>query len=588
MAGSQLADLRQELLRIGVDGFIVPRADEHLGEYVPPSAERLAWLTGFTGSAGVAIVLPDRACLFVDGRYVLQAAQQTDATLWQRRHLIDEPPAPWLATAAPGLRIGYDPMLLNEEAVQRYVDAGCTLVALAANPLDAVWHHRPAPPMQAARVHPLALAGRSAAEKREALAHGLREAGQDAAVISDPASVAWLLNLRGADLSFTPVALGFAVLHADAAVDLFMAPEKLGPAVREALGNAVAVQGRAALGGALAGLSGRRVRVDPAASPAWFAQTLRAAGATVVAGPDPCLLPKAQKNAVEQEGARLAHRHDAIALCRFLHWFSATPRAGLTEMAAAERLLALRAEHPDFREESFPAISATGEHGAIMHYRVDAASNRPIRADELYLIDSGAQYASGTTDVTRTLWTGPGTPPAGLRERYTRVLKGHIALATLIFPHGATGAHLDAFARQALWQVGLDFDHGTGHGVGSYLSVHEGPVSISKQARPVPLEAGMILSDEPGFYLPGEYGIRLENLLLVQPAEFPGERRFLRMETLTLAPWDRAMIEPDLLTGAEREWLDGYHARVLAQVGPGLPDAERNWLGAACAKLGAA
>ena len=288
---------------------------------------------------------------------------------------------------------------------------------------------------------------------------------------------------------------------------------------------------------------------------------------------------------MEQDGARLAHRHDAVALCRFLHWLTEVPRDGLTELGAAERLLTLRAEHPEFREESFPAISAAGEHGAIMHYRVDAASNRPVRADELYLIDSGGQYASGTTDVTRTVWTGPGIPSAALRERYTRVLKGHVALATLVFPHGATGAHLDGFARQALWQVGLDFDHGTGHGVGSYLSVHEGPVSISKQARPVPLEAGMILSDEPGFYLPGEYGIRLENLLLVQPADFPGERRFLRMETLTLAPWDRAMIEPALLDAAERQWIDDYHARVLAEIGPLLTAAAQGWLAGACAVL---
>jgi Xaa-Pro aminopeptidase len=588
MATSQLVDLRQELARQGVDGCIVPRADEHLGEYVPPSAERLAWLTGFTGSAGLAIVLPDRACLFVDGRYVLQAAQQTDPALWERRHLIDEPPATWLGKTAPKLRVGYDPMLLGEEAIQRFVEAGCSLVPLEANPVDAVWRDRPPPPLRAAWVHPLSLAGRSSADKRESLAQGLREQQQDAAVVTDPASIAWLLNLRGGDLAFTPVALGFAILHADASVDLFMAPEKLPPEVRAALGNAVSVQGREALGPALHGFAGKRVRVDGAASPAWFAQTLRAAGATVVAGADPCLIAKAQKNPVEQEGARIAHRRDAVALCRFLHWFATTPREGMTETVAAARLLALRAEQPDFREESFPAISAAGEHGAIMHYRVDAALDRPIRADELYLVDSGGQYTCGTTDVTRTIWTGPGAPPRALRERFTRVLKGHIALATLVFPHGSAGAHLDAFARHALWQVGLDFDHGTGHGVGSYLSVHEGPVSISKQARPVALEAGMILSNEPGFYLPGEYGIRLENLLLVQPADFPGERRFFRMETLTLAPWDRAMIDASLLTTAEREWLDAYHARVLAEVGAGLPDAERAWLAAACAKMGAA
>ncbi len=425
----------------------------------------------------------------------------------------------------------------------------------------------------------------AAAEKRAQLAQSLREQGQDAAVITDPASIAWLLNLRGGDVAYNPVALGFALLHADETVDLFMAPEKLVPEVRAALGNGVVVHAPDALASSLDALRGRRVRVDAAASPVWFAQRLREAGATVVAGMDPCLLPKARKNAVEQDGARAAHRRDGVAMCRFLHWLSDTPREGLTEMSAASHLLALRAEQEDFRGESFPAISAAGEHGAIMHYRVDHSSNRAIRPDELYLIDSGAQFGCGTTDITRTVWTGPGVPDPVLRDRYTRVLKGHIAIATLIFPQGVTGAHLDGFARHALWQVGLDFDHGTGHGVGSYLSVHEGPASLSRQSRPVPLEAGMILSDEPGFYAPGQFGIRLENLVLVQEAAFEGERRFLRFETLTLAPFDRVMIEPDLLTTAEREWLDAYHARVLAEIGPRLTATERDWLAGICGAL---
>ncbi len=577
--------MRTELRRQGVEGCIVPRADEHLGEYVPPAAERLAWLTGFTGSAGLAIVLPGRACLFVDGRYTLQAAAQTDPALWERQHITDQPPAAWLAQAAPGARIGYDPLLVSEDAVQRFTDAGCEMVALERNPIDAIWRDRPPPPMGPAWAHPLALAGRSSAEKRADLAAALREQRQQAAVLTDPASIAWLLNLRGSDVAFTPIPLAFAVLHDDERVDLFIAPEKLPAAVREALGNAVAAHGREALGPALDGMGGQRVRVDAAGSPAWFAQRLRAAGATVVAGMDPCLLPKARKNTVEQDGARSAHHRDGVAVCRFLHFLSQARPPGLTEMAAAERLLALRREQEDFRDESFPAISSAGEHGAIIHYRVDAGSDRALRDDELYLIDSGAQYGSGTTDVTRTIWTGPGRPDATLRDRYTRVLKGHIGIATLVFPQGATGAHLDGFARHALWQAGLDFDHGTGHGVGSYLSVHEGPVSISRQARPVPLEPGMILSNEPGFYAPGEYGIRLENLVLVQPAAFEGERRFLRMETLTLAPFDRAMIEPDLLTEAERAWLDAYHAWVLAEIGPALGAAERTWLVEACAAI---
>ena len=585
MSSAPLADLRAELVRRGLTGLIVPRADEHLGEYVPPGAERLAWLSGFTGSAGLAVVLPDRAALFVDGRYVLAAAAQTDATLWERHHFTEQPPPAWLAAAAPGGRIGYDPLLIAEETLQRFTEAGIDMVAVESNPIDEVWRERPGPPLHPAEPHPLAFAGRSSADKRAEIGQALTAAKQDAAVLTDPASIAWLLNIRGSDVPYTPFALGFAILRADASVTLFMDPRKVPPPTRAWLGSAVAVAPRTELAPALAALAGLSVRVDPATAPAWFAQRLRAAGARVIAGMDPCLLPKACKNTVEQEGARAAHRRDAVALCRFLHWLDG--EAGrTTERGAAARLTEFRSALADFRGESFAAISAAGEHGAIMHYRVDAASNRPIRTDELYLIDSGAQFPDGTTDVTRTVWTGTGTAPAELRDRYTRVLKGHIAIATLHFPHGVTGAHLDGFARHALWQVGLDFDHGTGHGVGSYLSVHEGPVSLSRLARPVPIAAGMVLSDEPGLYLPGEYGIRLENLLLVQPAAVgDGARKFLRFETLTLAPFDRRLIDPALLAPAERAWLDAYHARVLAEVGPNLDPAARAWLAEACAPL---
>jgi Xaa-Pro aminopeptidase len=585
MTSSHLSDFRAELARIGLDGFLVPRADEHLSEYVPPSAERLAWLTGFTGSAGLAVVLAREAALFVDGRYVLQAAAQTDAALWQRRHITEDPPHTWLAAAAPGGRIGYDPWLMSEETLQRFTDAGVTLIATEPNPLDAVWRDRPGPPLHPAEPHPLAFAGRASADKRADIAAALRAAREDAAVITDPASIAWLLNIRGSDVPFTPFALGFALLGADAAVTLFMDPRKLPAPTRAWLGNGVTVAPRAALPDAIAALRGKRVRVDPAHAPSWFARTLRAAGATVSHGMDPCLLAKASKNAVEQDGARAAQQRDATALCRFLHWLG-TAAGQATEMSAAAQLLAFRQALADFRGESFPAISAAGEHGAIMHYRVDAATDRPIRPDELYLIDSGAQFPDGTTDVTRTVWTGTGTPPAELRDRFTRVLKGHIAIATLIFPQGVAGPHLDAFARRALWQEGLDFDHGTGHGVGSYLSVHEGPASLSRLARPVALAPGMILSDEPGFYAPGRFGIRLENLLLVQPAALPeAGKPFLRFETLTLAPFDRSLIEPALLTLDEIAWVDDYHARVLAAVGPTLAPEPRAWLASSCARL---
>ena len=585
MNASHLVDFRAELARRGLAGFVVPRADEHLGEYVPPSAERLKWLTGFTGSAGLAVVLPDQAALFVDGRYVLQAAAQTDGASWQRRHIHEDPPAAWLAATAPGARIGYDPWLMSEEALARFRDAGLDLVPTEPNPIDTVWTDRPGAPLHPAEPHPLAFAGVSSVEKCAAVAAALRGAREDAAIITDPASLPWLLNIRGSDVPYTPFALGFAIIGADAAVRLFMDGHKLPPPTRAWLGATVTIADRAALPAALDACAGKRVRVDPANAPAWFAQRLRAAGATVSAGTDPCLLPKACKNPVEQDGARAAHRRDAVALCRFLHWLVTAPGRE-TEITAAARLLAFREALPDFRGESFPAISAAGEHGAIMHYRVDAASNRPIRADELYLIDSGAQFPDGTTDVTRTVWTGAGRAPAELRDRATRVLKGHIAIATLLFPQGVAGPHLDAFARHALWQAGLDFDHGTGHGVGSYLSVHEGPASLSRLARPVPLAPGMILSDEPGFYAPGRYGIRLENLVMVQPATLAdASKPFLRFETLTLAPFDRALIEPALLSLDEAAWLDAYHDRVRREVGPDLPPETGAWLDRACARL---
>jgi Xaa-Pro aminopeptidase len=584
-AALRLSALRAELTALELDGFIIPRADENLGEHVPASAERLAWLTGFTGSAGLGAVLPARAAMFTDGRYVLQLAAETDPDLWERRHITDDPPPAWIAAnASPDSRIGYDPRLMSEETLGRYTEAGLTMIPVERNPIDAIWHDRPPPPQAPAHPHPLAFTGKSAAEKREEIATTLREKKQDAAVITDPASIAWLLNIRGGDVPFTPFALAFAVIRADATTTLFIEPAKLSEETRLWLGNGVTVEPPSALADALSRMGGSAVRVDPSGSPVWFAQTLRAAGARVVSGPDPCLLPKACKNATEQQGARSAHARDAVAVCRFLHFLAGARDE--TELSAAERLLAFRREVEGFRGESFPAISAAGEHGAIIHYRVTPQSNRAIRPNELYLIDSGAQFPDGTTDITRTVWTGPGKPPDELRARATRVLQGHIAIATLIFPQGVAGPHLDAFARRALWQAGLDYDHGTGHGVGSYLSVHEGPAALSRAAKPVAIAPGMILSNEPGFYLPGGYGIRLENLLLVQPADIPGATKpYLRFETLTLAPFDTTLIDPALLTADEREWLNAYHARILAEVGPKLDASAHAWLARACAPV---
>jgi Xaa-Pro aminopeptidase len=550
---------------------------------VPPSAERLAWLTGFTGSAGLAVVLPEKAAVWSDGRYVLQLASQTDPTLWECLHLMEKPPSGWIAGKIDGV-LGYDPWLHSEDGLKPFRDAGILLQAVSRNPVDVAWTDRPAPPPDPALPHDVAYAGATSAEKREQIADILRAAKQDAAIISDPASLAWLLNIRGTDVECTPFALGFGIAHANADFDLFMDGGKLPAETRAWLGNNVSISERDALLHALDGLTGKRVRVDTTGTASWFVERLREAGAKVVAGADPCLVPKARKNAVEQQGARAAHGRDAVALTRFLHWLTRAADHE-TESSASDRLLAFRGQEPHFRGASFPSIAGAGEHGAIMHYRVTPETDRAIRRNEVFLIDSGGQYLDGTTDVTRTIWTGPDAPPAEVKDRFTRVLKGHIALATAVFPENVTGVRLDAFARAALWQVGLDYDHGTGHGVGSYLSVHEGPISISPYLRPAVIAEGMIVSNEPGFYLPGAYGIRIENLLLVQKADLGTGKPFLRFETLTLAPIDRTLIEPSLLRSDEIAWLDDYHTRVQRELSPKLDPEAAAWLAQACAPL---
>jgi len=586
---ARLASLREAMGRAGVDGFIVPRSDEHLGEYVPDSAERLAWLTGFTGSFGVAIVLADRAAIWSDGRYTLQLEMQTDATSWERVNFADCMPEDWLKQHGAGQKIGYDPRLISAENVARFKSQ--TLIPVA-NLVDEIWLDRPAPPMAPAVPHPIAFAGEDSAAKRARLAKILADAGEDAAIITDPASLAWVFNLRGADVEFCPIPLGYAILNADATATIFMSPEKMPLETKAFLGNEVAVAGPEALQDALGAFTGKTVRYDPAAQPVWFKTRLEAAGAKIAEASDPAVAPRAEKNATEIAGSRAAHLRDGLAVTRFLAWASqAAPTGRETEISAAENLLAQRAKGEHFRGESFPAISGAGEHGAIIHYRVTPETNRAIKPNEVYLIDSGGQYLDGTTDITRTIWTGPDAAPETIKEHVTRVLAGHIALSQAVFPEGVAGTHLDAFARNALWQAGLDYDHGTGHGVGSYLSVHEGPANISRQAKPVPLKPGMILSNEPGYYLNGAYGIRLENLVLVQPADFGEQKRkFLRFETLTLAPFDRALINPSLLDPAALAWLDAYHAHVLAMLAPHLAEeaATLEWLTKATAPLGTA
>ncbi len=583
----RLATVRQKMTNQGLDGFIVPRSDEHLGEYVPASAERLKWLTGFSGSAGVAVVLAERAAVFSDGRYTLQLRLETDPNLFEQLHILETPPHQWLARHAKGAAIGYDPRLFSERALTVYEQSGIVLVPVEDSPLDAAWVGRPSVPLNPVVPHPHEYSGISSESKRSAIGEKLRSDDQDVAVISDTASVAWLLNLRGSDVAHNPGILGFALVDADAQAELFIEPGKTPPETLAWLGNKVTVSPLSTLDAALTRLAGRRVRVDPVNTPIWFAQRLRAAGAEVIAGDDPCLVPKACKNAVEQEGARRAHRRDAVAMAKFLcHMTAAGPAGTETEMSAAAKLLAFRAEAPEFRGESFQAISSAGPNAALNHYKVSDKTNRSINQDELYLIDSGGQYIDGTTDVTRTLWTGAGEPPASLRDQYTRVLKGLISLDTLTFPQGTAGVHIDAFARRALWEAGLDFDHGTGHGVGSYLGVHEGPASISKPLRPAPLAPGMLMSNEPGYYVAGEYGIRLENLMFVLEANLPNARTpFLRFESITLVPFERRLIDCALLTAAEREWVDRYHRQVEKTIAPELDGEVRAWLVENCAPL---
>ncbi len=578
----RLVALRKELAAQGLAGFLVPRADEHQGEYVPKRAERLAWIANFTGSAGLAIVLRDKAAIFVDGRYTIQVREQVDAGLYEIRHLTNEPPEAWLsANLKQGDVLGFDPWLVTADAAQRYREAarkaGAELKAVERNPLDAAWADQPAAPIAPIWPQELAHAGMSATDKRALIAAKLKERGQDAAVISAPDSLCWLLNIRGGDTPRTPFTLGYAIVDKDGKVDLFVDPRKLTQAARTHLGNEVAVQEPAGFLPALdkLGKAGAAVAVDAMTAGIAIFDRLKASGAKPQVGEDPCALPKACKNPVEVEGARSAHRRDGAAVAKFLRWLSIeAPKGHLDEIKAADKLAEFRRGNELFRDFSFDSISAAGPNGAICHYKVTPESNRPIPVDSLFLIDSGGQYLDGTTDITRTIAVGHVSEE--MKDRFTRVLKGHIALATTRFPKGTTGSALDAIARRPLWEVGLDYDHGTGHGVGSYLSVHEGPQRISKMPNRVALEVGMIISNEPGFYKDGEYGIRIENLVTVIPDHERPD--WLCFETLTLAPIDLEAIDRSLLSAAEVAWLNAYHARVRETLTP-LVDAETaKWL----------
>jgi Xaa-Pro aminopeptidase len=587
--------LRAELQRRGLDGFIVPRADRHQNEYLPPSEERLAWLTGFTGSAGVAIVLAERAVIFVDGRYTLQVKDQVDSATFTVEHLIDTPPDTWLETNLPqGAKLGYDPWLHTAEGAEKLAKAcataGATLVPTEPNPIDAIWPDRPAPPLGPVVLHDLKFAGEDVAAKLDRIRDEISKLRADALVVSNPQAVAWTFNIRGADVNHTPLPLAFAIVPKDGRPALYVDGRKLSNAVRDKLQELADVREPTAFSQDLAahGAARQTVRLDQVTGADALAKIVTQAGGKVARGPDPIAMMKAVKNATEIAGARDAHLRDGAAVVRFLAWLDReAPSGKLTEIDAVAALESFRRDTGKLKDVSFPTISGAGPNGAIVHYRVTRKTNRAIARGDLFLVDSGAQYEDGTTDITRTVAIGK--PTREMRERFTRVLKGHIAIARAVFPDGTTGAQLDSFARQALWSAGLDFDHGTGHGVGSYLSVHEGPASISKRGMTA-LRRGMILSNEPGYYKVGAYGIRIENLVLViEAAPVDGSEKPLNaFETLTLAPIDLRLVAPSLLTQDEIRWLDAYHARVNSSLAPLLDSDTRAWLTSTTRPLGRA
>jgi len=586
---SRVAALRRALTAAGLDGFLVPRADEHQGEYVPASAERLAWLSGFTGSAGYAVVLKARAGLFADGRYTEQAAAQTDGSVFEQLNIPQTSPGAWIVDAAPtGSRIGYDALLHTPGEIERLekllAPAGIALVALATNPIDALWQDRPAAPAGRIVPHPMAFAGESVVAKLKRIRAALTAERLDALVISDPHALAWTFNIRGSDVSYTPLPLGYALLPAGERPQLFLEPAKLAAAARTALARHADLLAPAALEASLAALAkGRRLRLDAATASMRLKSIVEAAGGAADVGTDPIALMKACKNPVEQAGSRAAHLRDGAAMARFLAWFDAeAPKGRLTEIDAVAALETFRRDTGKLKNLSFPTISGANAHAALPHYRVTATSNARIRKG-IFLIDSGGQYQDGTTDITRTLAVG--TPTAAMRDHFTRVLKGMIAISRAVFPAGTAGAQLDSFARKALWDIGTDFDHGTGHGVGSYLSVHEGPQRISKLGG-VALRPGMILSNEPGYYRPGAYGIRIENLVLVKEVALRGaERPMLAFETLTFAPIDTRLIDARLLEKSEIQWLNEYHREVRIRLAPLVDGNTARWLKAATRPL---
>jgi len=584
--------IRQAMQAQGLDGFLVPHEDEHQNEYLPEANDRLGWATGFTGSAGAAVILKDKAAIFVDGRYTLQVRDQVDQGVFEIRDLVEGGVPAYLETATGrGQTIGYDPRLHSPDALERLkaaaAKAGATLKAVAPNPLDTAWGAaRPQQPTAPVIPQPLDYAGEDSAGKRARIGEALAGKNADATVLTAPSSIAWLFNVRGGDVIRSPLPLGQAILNRDGSARLFLDPIKVSPELRAWLGNEVRLETPQDLPAALDELKGQRVLVDPGQSSAWYFDTLAKAGAEVVRGDDPCALPRACKNEAEIEGTREAHRRDGAAVTQFLHWLATDAQARtVDEIEVVTRLEGFRQATGALKDLSFDTIAGAASNGAIVHYRPTNRLNKQTVQGSLLLVDSGAQYLDGTTDITRTVAIGE--PSREMAERFTLVLKGHLALAAIRFPAGTTGSALDALARAPLWMMGLDYDHGTGHGVGSYLGVHEGPQRISKLPNFVALRPGMIVSNEPGYYKEGAYGIRIENLQYVTEAKpIPGgERPMHGFETLTLAPMDRRLVVAGMLTPAELDQLNAYHARVLTEIGPRVEGEVRAWLETACAPI---
>lgn len=577
----KLSSLRSILKKDHLDGFIINRGDEFLNEYVAPYAERLAWLTGFTGSAGMAIVLPDNAAVFSDGRYILQMQQQLDQELWEYHHISHKSPLAWILdhNHLQKLKLGYDPRLMSQKNLELLQNNKIILVPITDNPIDTLWLDQPGYPNQPIEPHPLEFSGLSHHNKIEKLQKELLFNNEDAFIFCDPASICWLLNIRGSDVPYSPIPLVYAILYRDH-VCLYADQKQCSETLSDFLGHTVKLCSRNDIYADLRKIKSFVVGLDKNQTPIGFIQLLKKQEISIHYRTNPILLPKACKNQVEQKGAINAHIRDGIAICRFLFWLE---KHGIdkSETVVAEKLNQFRIETGGkfYKEESFPAISATGSNGAIIHYQATKTNHSIIRENQLYLIDSGGQYKDGTTDITRTIWMGKEFAPSSIRKQATMVLKGHIALSSAVFPIGTTGSQLDVLARYALWQNGLNYDHGTGHGVGSYLSVHEGPCRISSQPFPISLKEGMILSNEPGYYLAGHHGIRLENLLLVCKAPYDN---FLKFKPLTFVPFDWKIINSTLLTPQEKNWLNNYHKQITDLIYPHLNKNEQTWLMKMC------